>query len=77
VWTFDFSATGSYQGGLVFAGYGITAPEYGYDDYAGLETEGKIVLLFRHEPQSPVGSDYLQGADLTRHSLLLNKAKNA
>jgi hypothetical protein len=74
---FDFSATGSYQGELVFAGYGITAPEYGYDDYAGLETEGKIVLLLRHEPQSPVGSDYFQGADLTRHSLLLNKAKNA
>jgi hypothetical protein len=74
---FDFSATGSLQGELIFAGYGITAPEYGYDDYRGLETEGKVVLLFRHEPQSPAGSDYFQGADLTRHSLFLTKVENA
>jgi len=74
---FDFSATGPLQGELVFAGYGITAPEYGYDDYRGLETEGKVVLLLRHEPQSPAGSDYFQGADLTRHSLFLTKVENA
>jgi aminopeptidase YwaD len=73
----DFSAVGELQGQLVFAGYGITAPEYGYDDYDGLETEGKIVLLLRHEPQSPAGSQYFQGADLTRHSLFLTKAENA
>ena len=29
---------------MVFAGYGITAPELGYDDYAGLDVKGKIVL---------------------------------
>jgi hypothetical protein len=74
---FDFSATGTLQGRLIFAGYGITAPEYGYDDYRGLATEGKIVLLLRHEPQSPAGSDYFQGADLTRHSLFLTKVENA
>jgi hypothetical protein len=74
---FDFSATGAFRGELVFAGYGITAPEYGYDDYEDLETEGKIVVLLRHEPQSPAGSDYFQGADLTRHSLFLTKAENA
>jgi aminopeptidase YwaD len=74
---FDFSALGEYSAEMVFAGYGITAPEYGYDDYDGLETEDKIVLLLRHEPQSPAGSDYFKGADLTRHSLFLTKAKNA
>ena len=36
---------------MVFAGYGITAPEYNYDDYAGLDVKGKIVLVLRHEPQ--------------------------
>ena len=36
---------------VVFAGYGITAPEYKYDDYAGIDARGKIVLLFDHEPQ--------------------------
>ncbi|AWM32278.1 hypothetical protein [Hymenobacter nivis] len=32
---------------LVFAGYGISAPELGYDDYAGLDARGKIVVLTR------------------------------
>ncbi|MGI4886235.1 MAG: M28 family peptidase [Janthinobacterium lividum] len=32
---------------LVFAGYGISAPELGYDDYAGLKAEGKIVVVTR------------------------------
>src|SRR5438477_5283940 len=36
---------------MVFAGYGITAPEFGYDDYAGIDVRGKIVLVFDHEPQ--------------------------
>jgi outer membrane receptor protein involved in Fe transport len=37
--------------GNLDAGYGITAPEYNYDDYAGLDVKGKIVLVLRHEPQ--------------------------
>ena len=36
---------------LVFAGYGISAPVGGYDDYAGLDVNGKAVLIFTHEPQ--------------------------
>ncbi|UCF97678.1 MAG: M20/M25/M40 family metallo-hydrolase [Spirochaetaceae bacterium] len=74
---FSFSKLGELSAELVFAGYGITAPEYGYDDYTGLDAEGKIVLLLRHEPQSPSGSDYFLGADLTRHSLFLTKVENA
>src|SRR5215471_7738864 len=38
-------------GPIVFAGYGISAPELGYDDYAGIDAEGKVVLIFNHEPQ--------------------------
>ena len=30
---------------LVFAGYGISAPDLGYDDYAGLDVRGRIVLV--------------------------------
>src|SRR5205807_2443453 len=36
---------------VVFAGFGITAPQFNYDDYAGLDARGKIVLVFDHEPQ--------------------------
>src|SRR5208337_3157915 len=47
----NFSHSGHFKGRVVFAGYGITAPEYGYDDYAGVDVMGKIVLILRHEPQ--------------------------
>jgi hypothetical protein len=36
---------------VVFAAFGITAPELHYDDYAGIDVKSKIVLLFDHEPQ--------------------------
>ncbi len=36
--------------GLVFAGYGIVAPEYGWNDYAGLDVHGKIVMVLVNDP---------------------------
>ena len=48
---FNYSSTAKLSGAVVFAGYGITAPEYHYDDYAGLDVKGKFVLVMRHEPQ--------------------------
>ena len=36
---------------IVFVGYGITAEEYNYDDYANVNVEGKIVLIYPGEPQ--------------------------
>ncbi len=35
---------------LVFVGYGIVAPEYGWDDYAGLDVRGKTVLILVNDP---------------------------
>ncbi|UOQ51692.1 M28 family metallopeptidase [Hymenobacter cellulosivorans] len=35
---------------LVFAGYGVTAPEYGWDDYAGLDVKGKTVVILVNDP---------------------------
>lgn len=37
---------------IVFAGYGITAPEKNYDDYKGLNVKGKVVLIVRGAPVS-------------------------
>jgi hypothetical protein len=37
---------------LVFAGYGITAKESNYDDYAALDVKGKIVLIFAGSPDA-------------------------
>lgn len=37
---------------VVFAGFGVTAPELGYDDYAGLDVRGKIVAMLSGAPES-------------------------
>ena len=36
---------------VVFAGYGIAAPEYGWDDYEGTDVTGKVVLLMNNDPE--------------------------
>ncbi len=45
-----FSGSGQAEGGAVFAGWGISAPEIGYDDFAGFDVRGKFVLCFRGTP---------------------------
>jgi len=44
-----FSASGSATGAVIFAGFGISAPHLGYDDYQG-GVKGKVVLALDHEP---------------------------
>lgn len=39
------SASGTISGEMVYAGFGITAPEMGYDDYENVDVKGKIVIL--------------------------------
>ncbi len=47
------SGSGEVTAEVVYVGYGITAPELGYDDYAGLDVRGKIVLMEREVPVLP------------------------
>jgi Zn-dependent M28 family amino/carboxypeptidase len=74
---FNFSARGTLEGGVVFAGYGITAPEYNYDDYAGLDVKGKLVLILRHEPQEFDEKSVFAGKVYTEHAQFYSKAVNA
>jgi Zn-dependent M28 family amino/carboxypeptidase len=37
---------------IVFVGYGATAPEYGWDDYAGVDVRGKVILCIVGDPPS-------------------------
>ncbi len=62
---------------LVFAGYGITAPEYNYDDYRTIDAKGKIVIIFTNEPQEKDSTSIFDGVKDTDHSKLLIKAENA
>lgn len=49
-----FSASGEAAGEVVFVGYGISAPDAGYDEYQGVDVRDKVVLLLRF---SPAGDD--------------------
>ncbi|WP_031499983.1 M20/M25/M40 family metallo-hydrolase [Bryobacter aggregatus] len=72
-----FSSSGEVSAPLVFAGYGITAHEYHYDDYAGLDVKGKIVVVLRLEPQDGDQNSVFLGTERTRHANLEGKAINA
>src|SRR5260370_34273082 len=71
----SFSANGSVDAPLVFAGYGITAPELSYDDYQGLDAKGKIVLALRGEPGA-LSAKSTEGGH-TPHEWVISKAINA
>ena len=66
------------EGGVVFAGYGITVKDYGYDDYAGIDAKGKIVVVLRYEPPPKDGnSPFRKLPDASIHATLRAKANNA
>ena len=50
---------------LVFAGYGITAPELGWDDYAGLDVRGKIVVVLVNDPDFETAPGKFGGRAMT------------
>jgi len=72
-----FMKTATVNGPLVFAGYGITAPEYRYDDYAGIDVHGKIVLIFDHEPRETDPASPFNGTGHTVHGARSTKLVNA
>ena len=55
-------------GGIVFAGYGIDAPEYAYDDFAGIDVKGKMVLVLGREPQASDPNSKFMGTLDTYHA---------
>jgi aminopeptidase YwaD len=73
----NFSSRGKASGGVIFAGYGITAPEYNYDDYAGVDPHGKFVIVLAHEPQEFDEKSVFDGKVYTDHSQAYSKAANA
>jgi len=62
---------------VVFAGYGITAPDLHYDDYENIDVKGKIVLIFEHEPQERNPQSVFNGIANTIYSTNRVKVINA
>jgi hypothetical protein len=72
-----FSPNAQAEGNLVFAGYGITAPEYDYDDYTGIDAKNKIVIVMRREPQKNLVTSKFKGKEYTKHARFSEKVLNA
>lgn len=66
----------SFDAEAVFVGHGITAPEYGWDDYAGVDVKGKAVILFTGEPPSEDPS-FFNGRALTYYGRWTYKYEEA
>ena len=45
---------------MVFVGYGVTAPEYQWDDFKNLDVKGKTIVVLINDPQVPVAGDPAQ-----------------
>jgi hypothetical protein len=71
------SGGGEASGEPVFVGYGIKAPEFGYDDFAGAQVKGKIAVCIWHEPRHGEDGKAFDGKEITRHSSMRSKAKAA
>ena len=62
---------------IVFAGYGISAPAFHYDDYTGIDASDKAVLIFTHEPQENDSRSAFEGQTNTTHSTMMRKVEVA
>lgn len=62
---------------VVFAGYGISAKDEKYDDYAGIDVKGKLVVLLRHQPQQGNPHGILPGHPHSPHAPFGRKLSNA
>jgi hypothetical protein len=62
--------------GLVFVGHGISAPEFKWDDYMGVDVRGKMLLLFTNEPTS-TDPKFFDGRALTYYGRWTYKYEEA
>lgn len=62
---------------LVFVGYGVVAPEYGWNDYAGLDVKGKTVVMLVNDPGYALEGDLFKGKSMTYYGRWTYKFEEA
>lgn len=62
---------------VVFAGYGVVAPEYNWNDYAGLDVKGKVVLVMVNDPGFGVDPALFKGDTMTYYGRWTYKFEEA
>lgn len=73
----SLGSNGTFSGEVAFVGYGISAPELDYDDYAGLDVQGKVVIALRKEPQQNQADSVFDGLDNSQYAYFTAKELNA
>jgi len=69
--------SGEFDLPLVFVGYGITAPDANYDDFAGIDVKDKAVVILRREPQQDNPHSAFNGTRHSEHAPFAKKVSNA
>lgn len=73
----SFGGQQDINGSLIFAGFGIHAPDLNYDDYRGLDVRDKVVVMFDHEPQENNPDGIFSGRQLSVYGSELYKILHA
>ena len=70
----NISANGEVKGRVALAGFGIQAPEHGWDDYQGRNVKGSLVMVFEGDPQEDSPESPFDGLVTSEHGGSLKKA---
>jgi hypothetical protein len=71
------SSEGAFDAPVVFVGYGVSDAEKQYDDYAGVDVKGKVVLALRFEPENDQGESRFSDNGWSPDVSLVRKARLA
>lgn len=69
--------SGKFDLPLVFVGYGISAKDEHYDDYAAVDVKDKVVIVLRHEPQQANPHSVFEGTKNSQYAAFKRKVSNA
>ncbi len=70
----SFAGTGPFDAEVVFCGYGVESKDDGYDDFAGVDVAGKVIVVMRRTPRQ---ADVKAAHSLMRHADLRSKMNQA
>ena len=71
-----FTGNGECEDEICFCGYGLNQPDDGYDDYAGVDVNGKVVMIFKQNPSWQIKGIKWEGSSI-RYKVLFAKEKGA
>jgi Zn-dependent M28 family amino/carboxypeptidase len=78
VWLDSGADSARVRGEIVFAGYGVRAPEYEWDDYKDADVRGRIVLVLSGDPPAPPGEPLIfDGGAMTYYGRYTYKIEEA